>query len=327
MSLPIYQRVAVTDAGDVIPGAEYTVINENTGVAQPIYSDRSGSSLKSAPYFADSVGTIQFFIAQGTTFRVAASGGVGTYTDRYVYGVAAAVLALADGSATINRVGSDGSALTIQKDGATVGSIGTRYDTVYMAGTVGGVLAGNAGLLPGDSSGTLTNGVYDLGGSPYRFKDLHLSGGVVFGDAGGSGTSSSNTMNSYEEGTWVPSLSDGINTATSSVANGTYTKVGRMVHVKAALSITSLGSVSGSLLFINGFPFSSSNVAGTASTCNFGYGAGLNLPAGTSLSGYIGTGSARMVVQSWDSSLGTSNTTSAEWSSSGSVYLDATFYV
>ena len=98
MSLPIYQRVAVTDAGDIIPGAEYTVINENTGVAQPIYSDRNGTSLKSAPYFADSVGTIQFFIAQGTTFRVAASGGVGTYTDRYVYGVAEAVLVQADGN-------------------------------------------------------------------------------------------------------------------------------------------------------------------------------------------------------------------------------------
>ena len=63
----------------------YTVINENTGVAAPIYSDRTGATLLTAPYFADSAGTIQFFIAQGTTFRVAASGGVGTYTDRYIY--------------------------------------------------------------------------------------------------------------------------------------------------------------------------------------------------------------------------------------------------
>ena len=101
MSLPIYQRVAVTDAGDVIPGAEYTVINENTGVAAPIYSDRTGATLLTAPYFADSAGTIQFFIAQGTTFRVAASGGVGTYTDRYVYGVAEAVLVQADGNVGI----------------------------------------------------------------------------------------------------------------------------------------------------------------------------------------------------------------------------------
>ena len=104
MSLPIYQRVAVTDAGDVIPGAEYTVINENTGVAAPIYSDRTGATLLSAPYFADSAGTIQFFIAQGTTFRVAASGGVGTYTDRYVYGVAEAVLVQADGNVGIGVV-------------------------------------------------------------------------------------------------------------------------------------------------------------------------------------------------------------------------------
>jgi hypothetical protein len=101
MSLPIYQRVAVTDTGDVIPGAEYTVINENTGVAQPIYSDRTGATLLTPPYFADSAGTIQFFIAQGTTFRVAASGGVGTYTDRYVYGVAEAVLVQADGNVEI----------------------------------------------------------------------------------------------------------------------------------------------------------------------------------------------------------------------------------
>jgi len=103
MSLPIYQRVAVTDAGDVIPGAEYTVINENTGVAAPIYSDRTGATLLTAPYFADSVGTIQFFIAQGTTFRVAASGGVGTYTDRYVYGVAEAVLVEPGGSVGIGN--------------------------------------------------------------------------------------------------------------------------------------------------------------------------------------------------------------------------------
>jgi len=126
MSLPIYQRVAVTDAGDVIPGAEYTVVNENTGVAAPIYSDRTGATLLTAPYFADSAGTIQFFIAQGTTFRVAASGGVGTYTDRYVYGVAEAVLV--DASGNVDGLTVDG--LFNFGSGANTGQLGAEFNGV-----------------------------------------------------------------------------------------------------------------------------------------------------------------------------------------------------
>jgi hypothetical protein len=126
MSLPIYQRVAVTDAGDVIPGAEYTVINENTGVAAPIYSDRTGATLLTAPYFANSVGVIQFYIAQGTTYRVAASGGVGTYTDRYVYGVAEAVLVNPNGNVdglTVDGLFNFGS-------GANTGQLGAEFNGV-----------------------------------------------------------------------------------------------------------------------------------------------------------------------------------------------------
>jgi len=142
MSLPIYQRVAVTDAGDVIPGAEYTVINENTGVAAPIYSDRTGATLLSAPYFADSVGTIQFFIAQGTTFRVAASGGVGTYTDRYVYGVAEAVLVDASGNADV--------AGTVTADGLVVSGATADFLTTLANSTSSG---NGLFVSAGDNSG------------------------------------------------------------------------------------------------------------------------------------------------------------------------------
>ena len=79
----IYQRTAVTNAGDIIPGAEYTVVNERTGLSLDIFSSRAGAA-KSSPYFSDDDGLIQFWTDPGELFRVLATGPSGTYTDRYV---------------------------------------------------------------------------------------------------------------------------------------------------------------------------------------------------------------------------------------------------
>ena len=191
MSLPIYQRVAVTDAGDVIPGAEYTVINENTGVAAPIYSDRTGATLLTAPYFADSAGTIQFFIAQGTTFRVAASGGVGTYTDRYVYGVAEAVLVQADGNVGIGT-SSPGNILKILNsangDGINVENSNASFS----------------------ESGLFVNNTASTGGNLLKLRSSGSDKVVVLGNGNvGIGTSSL-------DGNWAPKLQ-----ISSSTTNGT----------------------------------------------------------------------------------------------------------
>lgn len=82
----IFEKFAVTDAGDVIPGAEYTVTNEATGTPLTIYSSREGAA-KSAPYFADSTGLIQFYVDAGATFRVTVTGPTGTITSRYNQGL------------------------------------------------------------------------------------------------------------------------------------------------------------------------------------------------------------------------------------------------
>ena len=183
MSLPIYQRVAVTDTGDVIPGAEYTVINENTGVAAPIYSDRTGATLLSAPYFADSVGTIQFFIAQGTTFRVAASGGVGTYTDRYVYGVAEAVLVQADGNVGIGT-SFPNVALDITRSGS--GEVIEFTDGVSDTGHLGIVSGGGCSLWAG---GFLTLGAGGGGTNTERMRiDANGALGVNYTSPSALGT-------------------------------------------------------------------------------------------------------------------------------------------
>ena len=252
----------MTDAGDVIPGAEYTVINENTGVAAPIYSDRTGATLLTAPYFADSAGTIQFFIAQGTTFRVAASGGVGTYTDRYVYGVAAAVLALADGSATINRFSTDGVLLDLKKDGTAVGSIGTASSYIYLSNSDTGIalIGGTDRIAPVNGTGGIRDAAIDLGYSGGRFRDLHLSGGVYLG-----GTGAANKLDDYEIGTFTPTSPH----VTLISASGSYVRVGDLVHFSLVFTLPASGSGTG--VSINGLPFDAWNNNSNRGGVSLGY--------------------------------------------------------
>jgi hypothetical protein len=106
----------------------------------------------------------------------------------------------------------------------------------------------------------LRDAAIDLGnGSTNRFKDLYLSGGVVFGDAGGSGTPASNTLDSYEEGTWTPALAN-IGTGTYTHQVGRYTKIGNLVTASVHIDINVLGTASGSVDITN-LPFTASAVS------------------------------------------------------------------
>jgi len=78
------------------------------------------------------------------------------------------------------------------------------------------------------------------------------SSGIVFDDAGGSGTSSSNTLDSYEEGTWTPTAVQGF-TGFSSLQSAKYTKIGELVHIQ--FYVGGLSGQSGVLMQIGGLPF------------------------------------------------------------------------
>ena len=99
-------------------------------------------------------------------------------------------------------------------------------------------------------------------GDDFDGTNLTLSGGVVFGDAGGSGTSISNTLNSYEEGNWTPSVS-ATSSAPSSISyserTGIYTKIGNLVTLQCELRISSKSGGSGSAI-ITGMPFACKSV-------------------------------------------------------------------
>ena len=95
------------------------------------------------------------------------------------------------------------------------------------------------------------------------------SGDIVFATAGkgivlGSTTNTdANTLEDYEEGTFTPvarDASSGGNTHALSVADGTYTKIGRVVNFRFSVAISSSSGVTGTYFYISGLPFTHQSV-------------------------------------------------------------------
>lgn len=70
MAFIAWQASAVDDDGNVISGAQITVINETTGLEETLYSDKAGTPL-SNPFNADADGFFQFYVAAGV-YRITA---------------------------------------------------------------------------------------------------------------------------------------------------------------------------------------------------------------------------------------------------------------
>ena len=176
-------------------------------------------------------------------------------------------------TAYFNRLTSDGDIVQFRKDGTTVGSIGSSNKSSASRLMIG---TGDTGLYFFDTidaiypvntaNGADRDNAVSLGDSSSRFKDLYLSGGVVFGDAGGSGTSTSNTLDSYETGTFTPTAFGNSTAGTTTYASqtGSYTKVGDTVHVNIYISWSAMTGTGD--LRIGGLPFTSSSASNYFST-------------------------------------------------------------
>ena len=151
------------------------------------------------------------------------------------------------------------------------------------------------------------------------------NGNLVFSTAGtgidfsatanGSGTTTSELLDDYEEGTWTPVYKNG-GTATYSAQVGRYTKIGDNVTAWFHLQLGSVGTASGSVI-IQGLPFASINVSAFYGMCGGIHGnawsaarAGLNIliqpNVSETLGIYYNTGSSSMPLIS-HTDLGTGN--------------------
>ena len=156
---------------------------------------------------------------------------------------------------TVDRATSDGTIINVQKDGSTIGSIGT-VNSLLFVGT------GDTGIKFHDTDdnvrpasgadGSGRDNAIDLGSSTNRFKDAYLGGGLYVG-----GAVSANHLDDYEEGTFTATASDassGGNQTTT--ATGIYVKIGRLVHFAFSLgNINTTGMTSSNTFHIQGLPF------------------------------------------------------------------------
>ena len=107
-----------------------------------------------------------------------------------------------------------------------------------------------------ENSATWTEGFRFKSGGLFILQGGSTSGGgtgIAF-PATQSASSDANTLDDYEEGTWTPNVGG---SATYSVQSGTYTKVGRLVTIFWDMTVSSIGTGSGAIIF--GAPFTASN--------------------------------------------------------------------
>jgi len=174
-----------------------------------------------------------------------------------------------NGPLVATRKSSDGNIASFYKDSSFVGSIGVSGNDFYVTGSatnIAGTYFANSKIMPMKSGATSDNTI-DLGTSSKRFKDLYLSGGVVFGDAGGSGTSTSNTLDSYEEGTWTATLPNG---GTLTNNSSTYIKIGNKVTVTTYVANID-PTADASQFRLGGLPFTNVNTSNYYVGGSFGY--------------------------------------------------------
>jgi hypothetical protein len=78
-----WQRTIVNQAGDILPGAEVTVLNEVGGGLASLFTDRDGTMPAGNPIIADANGFAAFHVAGGA-YRIDVVSGAFSQTLRYV---------------------------------------------------------------------------------------------------------------------------------------------------------------------------------------------------------------------------------------------------
>ena len=174
---------------------------------------------------------------------------------------------------TFNRTTSVGNTIEIQKDGTTVGAIGTKSASIFIDSLGNSAQSGiefDGDTIVPRRNGSVADNEVNLGYSGTKFKDLTLGGGVYLG-----GTGTANKLEDYEEGTWSPTLTTDAGGGNSGVTFGdrfgSYTKIGNVVTVHVFINLDAVVSMGSGNSIVATLPFNSTSTSPYRSAVSIGY--------------------------------------------------------
>ena len=118
--------------------------------------------------------------------------------------------------------------------------------------------------------------------------------------ADGSGTTTSELLDDYEEGEWTPIFADSSGAQASqtySVQRGRYVKVGRHLTCTFDVQLSAKGTFGGSYITLGGLPYSTTQGVNCGGTLTIGYYSGFSLPAQANvINGYVNSGNVYLMT-------------------------------
>jgi len=240
--------IGTSSPSNYYTGADNLVVYQATGEVGMTIA--TGNSSVGALYFAD-----------GTT-------GVDEYKGGIAYEHSADLLSLVSGGATKIRIDATGNTYPNVNASWDLGKTTSRFKDLYLSGTasVGHVIPNTQGTYSINHLGVYSGGITVNAATSQTGYLMSAGTGIVgFGPNGGSirlgGTAAANELDDYEEGTWTPASS-----ASLSVSEAVYTRIGRSVTIIADITFGSLTSTTAAAISL---PFAGSIASFTAGAMNY----------------------------------------------------------
>lgn len=136
-----------------------------------------------------------------------------------------------------------------------------------------------------------------------------------------------NTLDDYEEGTWTPIITGSTSASGQTYATqvGSYTKIGRVVHIQGRVTLTAKATITGNVA-IGGLPFTSDTTTNNYSSCVIGSFGGMTTNV-VRLSAYIQPNDTKAILVML-AAAGTSDTspTSGDVSNNLDLIFQGTYF-